>query len=383
MILPPILQNPLVIGSLGLSAGSVLGYFRDFPKTIGAAFERFFTCSIQVSNMDCEDTFGLVREWVSTLEYARKTRNLTGVLKNNEWILTPAPGNHFFWFEGHPVWLKRDRANAASDIKTQMLKFQETITLRVMTRNKGVVDRLCRQVEKFGRTMAIPEGSMKIYTVYYSSWNNAALRMARPIESVILPTGEMDRIQSDLERFWAGKEWYREMGIPYRRGWLFQGVPGSGKTSLVAALAGHYRRNIFILNLSTEGMDDGRLLSLVGAVTEGSIILLEDIDTAFHQRDTNDAKGITFSGLLNALDGVASPDGTVVIMTTNHPEKLDPALIRPGRIDQVMDFNAATNEQLSRLHKRFIKDGNSGRFVADMKGMTVAEAQEHLLRAIT
>ncbi len=114
-------------------------------------------------------------------------------------------------------------------------------------------------------------------------------------------------------------------------------------------------------------------------VKNGNIVLFEDIDAAFNKRKGNDAKGITLSGLLNALDGVASPEGTAVIMTTNHPEKLDHALIRPGRIDQVMDFGAATDDQLERLYKRFTNDQNPEEFVRLFQGKTIAEAQVYLL----
>lgn len=379
MNIPAFLQNPLVIGSLGLSAGSVIGYFRSAPKAAGNLFQRFFTCSIQVSNMDDEETFHVTRKWMSSLDYAKRTRNLTGLLADGNWVLTPAPGNHFFWFEGRPVWLHRERGNVQSDLKNMALKFPETITIRAMTRNKDVIERLCEKIKSFSQSLGTPEGHMKIYTVYYSSWEGR-VRMGRPLESVVLPEGEMERVKSDLEKFWNSEEWYHKMGIPYRRGWLFQGVPGSGKTSLVSALAGHYKKNVYILNLSDPDLSDTKMLSLLSCVKNGSIILLEDIDAAFNRREQKDAQGITFSGLLNALDGVASPDGTVVIMTTNHPEKLDPALVRPGRIDQVMDFGAATDEQLSRLYKRFTGGSHPEGFVQYMKGKTVAQAQEYLLR---
>lgn len=191
----------------------------------------------------------------------------------------------------------------------------------------------------------------------------------------------MERITSDLESFWANEEWYREMGVPYRRGWLLQGTPGSGKTSLVAALAGHYKRDVYILNLSDPDLSDTKLLSLVGSIKKGALMLLEDIDAADAQRESKEAKGITFSGLLNALDGVASPDGVVTFMTTNHPEKLDPALIRPGRIDKTMNFSTATEDQLKRLHERFSSPDEQGWFVDAFRDKTISEAQAHLLGA--
>lgn len=379
MILPAFLQNPLVIGSLGLSAGSVIGYARNIPKTISGIFKRHFTCSIQVSNMDDEDTFQLLRRWLSCQEYAKRSKNLTAVY-SNEWMLTPAPGNHIFWFEGHPVWLNRDRGNANADLKTQAFKFPETLTIRVMTRNLGVIHRLCEQISEFARSLKVPDGHMRVYCTEYNSWYLRGTRFSRPLESVVLPEGQMERITSDLEQFWSNEAWYRKTGIPHRRGWLLQGIPGTGKTSLVSALAGHYKRDVYILSLSEPDSSDTRLIKLVSDVRNGSILLLEDIDAAFKQREDKKSIGITFSGLLNALDGVASPDGIVTIMTTNHPEKLDPALIRPGRVDQIMEFSAATDEQLTRLYKKFTSGDNPEGFIESFRGKTVAQAQEYLLK---
>jgi len=89
------------------------------------------------------------------------------------------------------------------------------------------------------------------------------------------------------------------------------------------------------LNLSSIDSDD-HFAFRMGDAPDRSLILLEDVDAAFVQRDSVQSKksgGLTFSGFLNALDGVRSKDGTIVIMTTNHRERLDPALIRPGRCD--------------------------------------------------
>ena len=159
-----------------------------------------------------------------------------------------------------------------------------------------------------------------------------------------------------------------ERGIPYRRGYLLHGPPGSGKSSLIQALAGSIHHNICLLNLSERGLTDDRLYHLLSLVPPRSIILLEDIDAAFRRRPTNserdeklmkqDAGGhypvnITFSGLLNALDGVAASEERLIFMTTNHLEILDPALIRPGRVDLKMFIDNATPNQAQQMFERF------------------------------
>lgn len=88
-----------------------------------------------------------------------------------------------------------------------------------------------------------------------------------------------------------------------------------------------------------------------------SIILLEDVDAMFEGRkNSDDANRITYSGFLNSIDGVRSQEGRIIIMTTNHREKLDPALLRPGRVDFIVKLDYATKFQVKSLFERFFGD---------------------------
>jgi len=170
----------------------------------------------------------------------------------------------------------------------------------------------------------------------------------------------------DMRAFFACEEWYAERGVPYRRGYLFHGPPGCGKTTFVTAAAGQLECPIYILNLAEPALSDLGLLKLVTDAPPRSILLMEDVDAAFHgvlgkngksesqsQREGLHMGQLTFSGLLNALDGVAGQEGKIVVMTTNHPENLDGALVRPGRVDFRAEFHHATRPAIERIFCNF------------------------------
>jgi chaperone BCS1 len=140
-------------------------------------------------------------------------------------------------------------------------------------------------------------------------------------------------------------------------------VPGTGKSSLIAALASHFNFDIAIMSFTPKMTDVGFLRAMRSWNRKASrrddeddknkeervtILVIEDMDCIFKERKTNDENRnmVTFSGILNGLDGITTGDKQIVIMTTNHIEHLDPALIRPGRVDHIMTFDYTTKEQI-------------------------------------
>jgi mitochondrial chaperone BCS1 len=189
-------------------------------------------------------------------------------------------------------------------------------------------------------------------------------------------------------------QWYADRGIPFRRGYLLHGVPGSGKSSLIHALAGEIGLDIYTLSLSSSWISDATLTALMGRVPARCIVLLEDLDAAFTRSTQRDGKDtgtpaeneqerdnqqqqqqqssssnsrssrrnrdfiadmntLSLSGLLNALDGVAASEGRLLFATTNHLERLDPALSRPGRMDVWIEFKNASKWQAEALFRNF------------------------------
>ena len=139
------------------------------------------------------------------------------------------------------------------------------------------------------------------------------------MDSVVLPSRQKQAIVEDLDSFLSKDtfHFYTNHGIPYKRSYLFFGVPGAGKTSLLTAIAGKYRRNLCIMQPTHPKMTDDSLSEAIKEAPSRSIIVLEDVDALFEGRESKNSKtNVSFSGLLNALDGIGNPDGQIFVLTT-------------------------------------------------------------------
>lgn len=188
-------------------------------------------------------------------------------------------------------------------------------------------------------------------------WMMRSLIRARSMDSVVLPVDHKERLLADLREFLGPdtKQWYRDHGIPHKRGYLFHGVPGSGKTSLIQAIAGHFEYNVCYIHLTHPHLTDDSLRAAVNQAPKRSLLVIEDVDAIFGRDREKLLKDspLTFSGLLNSLDGVGKAEGQIFILTTNHRERLNPALIRNGRADVHVEFTHASDEQISGMFTRF------------------------------
>jgi len=187
----------------------------------------------------------------------------------------------------------------------------------------------------------------------YGDWSRRDDLPQRPPESVVLAAGQMERLQADMGGFLRAEGDYVRRGIPYHRGYLLYGPPGTGKTSVVRALAAHFNMDLWYAALGDLGKD-ASLISLINQVGPRSILLLEDIDIFHAARDRDDKKdGLSMAGLLNALDGVATPHGLITVLTTNDVAVIDKALLRPGRVDLQEYIGLPDSDQIARLFQHW------------------------------
>lgn len=273
-----------------------------------------------------------------------------------EFTLIPGPGKHIIRYRNTFLMVNRLRETRSMNLNTGIP--WETITLTTLYSQRQIFEDLFSEAHKLAQQFS--EGKTIVYQARAISWEKfGEPRRKRPLESVILDKGVKERIISDVKGFLGSAKWYYDRGIPYRRGYLLHGPPGSGKSSFIRALAGELDYNIAMLNLSERGLTDDRLNHLLTIIPRRTLVLLEDADAAFGNRRTQtDEDGyrganVTFSGLLNALDGVASAEERIVFLTTNHVDRLDSALVRPGRVDMAVRLGEATRWQLARMWDRF------------------------------
>lgn len=224
--------------------------------------------------------------------------------------------------------------------------------------------------------------SVHIFDEYWDILNK---RNRRKINTIHLD-GEEQKMLEYIRAFLKPetKKFYENIGIPYKLNILFEGLPGTGKTSLIYTIASELKRDIAILNFNKD-VDDNVFMRALRRLPKNAIFVLEDIDVLFKERKENDnfKSMISFSGLLNSLDGMAFKDNLVTIMTTNYECNLDVALKRPGRIDKSLNFGFAKEGQVECMYNKFFPDikDNFKNFYKQIKGLnfTTAMIQQYFI----
>jgi chaperone BCS1 len=186
----------------------------------------------------------------------------------------------------------------------------------------------------------------------YSEWITYSHIPIRRLDTIYMNEKLKTKILDDLLTFLNSEDEYDAFGIPYKKTYLLTGVPGSGKTSLIKALCNEIHYNLAILSMSRD-MDNATIQGSFRSIDPKTVLLLEDIDCLFEKRVSIEPT-FTFSNLLNLLDGVLFKHGLIVFITTNHPEKLDPALLRQGRTDMIIQFTYPTRSEIEKMFRDMI-----------------------------
>lgn len=391
-------------------------------KHTSELFSEYFMSYIRIDSDD--DIYDHVMEWIRIQDVSKNSRKLmakTG--QETAWDLfdadvgvpeldpkklvnfrswdakapprfQPSFGTHRFFHKGTFFQLKRENIQVLRDGGSSV-RNEENITLTCVGRSTQPIKNLIdvahgHHLNNEKSSTVVRRPAPKELRGRRGVWTKVATRPSRPMDTVVLDHEQKDRVLVDINEYLhpSTSRWYANRGIPYRRGYLFHGPPGTGKSSLAWAIAGVFGLEIYCISLVDPTLTEEDLGMMFTSLPRRCVVLLEDIDSAglskrqedeqvgklepeneapsqigaeitrairSVQRDGRNSKenqGISLSGLLNAIDGVASHEGRVLIMTTNFPQHLDEALIRPGRVDMKVQFTNATRSQITEIFTR-------------------------------
>lgn len=386
--------NPWMVALLLPVVSAVIYALRSTPIRIWRFIKRHTTTTLQFNNAGYsgnESQFNGFMLWYMESPWAKFSRSIY-LGGRDRWsgcgvdgpVIGPGLGKHFFFWRGRLFWFEKSGLESSGSERQK-----EAIELHTFGRKHQPILELIDQFK-----WEEPENSIGIYNLTKNGWERMANIVRRPLSSVCIDPEIKDHLVGKIDRFVNEKEWFASKGLPHKLTVLLYGIPGSGKTSLVQAIASHYKRNIMVMDLSV--LTNSGLQMAIAALPKGSLLLLEDIDASTAAVNTrsvaptqvkssveelkpssgemtpvargessdNDTKygtpiqgfglnrdddsgwGLTLSGLLNALQGVIALDDVMVMMSTNHPEKLDPALIRSSRVDCRYEIGAMKSAQI-------------------------------------
>jgi len=233
-----------------------------------------------------------------------------------------------------------------------------------------VLDSYLPYVITSSETIKKQEKVVKLYTCTcrgrddegYGEWSSITLEHPTTFEKLIMDPEQKRMLKDDLERFVNKKELYKKVGREWKRSYLLYGPPGSGKSSLIAAMANYLKFDIYDLDLSSI-CSDSALRRILASTSNRSIVVIEDIDCSAELEDReeednskNSSSKFTQLSLLNVINGLWSSfgDERVIVFTTNHKKKLDPALLRPGRINVHVHMSYLTMDGFKQLVSNYL-----------------------------
>lgn len=237
---------------------------------------------------------------------------------------------------------------------SHMVKCHEILKI-YSDENKEILEEFIKKAYHYNRPRA---NNMINVTIFKNFWTKLNKLPIRDIDTVYIESNEKDKLLNDIIEFIDEEDTYNHYGIPYKRTYLFEGLPGSGKTSLIFAIASKLKMDISIFNFGPD-VDDAIFMKAISSLPANSILLLEDVDALFVERESKVKSCISFSGILNTLDGVSRRHKLITFITTNYVDKLDSALLRPGRIDYIVNFTYACKEQIEMMFKQFRPNDSS------------------------
>lgn len=390
-----LLGNPVFAGVGGAAIVSGLMYqLRALPERVYHAIKKAVVVELEIDNS--QGVYDDVLELLAKLDSAKRVRRLKLVQsydkEEDRWLWTPTIGRGLHLLRDGRKWMLVNRS--IDDQSKSELRPRERLEIMLLGRGQSEI----RDLVLRSRVREAGKDTLQVYLWAGGCYNLADEKPRRALDTVFIPPAQRARLLSDMAAFMAGKSEYRRRGTPWRRGYLLEGPPGTGKSSLIFALACEFGLPIYIINLNTVNGDTGLQVAFSNVPPRG-IAVIEDIDAleVTHQRQPRKpassapaAPGalepsmvVTLSGLLNAIDGVAARDGRILFITSNHANVLDAALLRPGRVDHRETIGLMAEPEARAMAQLFLAEFSEEWFAAQIVPnlpMAPAALQQILLR---
>lgn len=349
--------NQMVAGAMTLAASGMVGFlFTKMPSKIFDLIKKQVVTELVLNNTDWNknQTFLKLSEFLHKLTTESGSRTL---ILDSGWVdgkdiigLSIGYGKHFFFYRGKFMWLNRIKLDSSGSER-----MKEELTISVLGRSHDIFKELVKD-----NTPESDDNLLVVSTFSTDQWKVKTKIPKRGLSSLALDAEVREIFTKELSYFINNKSTYEKLGLPYKLTMVLHGEPGSGKTSIIRGLASDYNMNICTLSLS--GMTDTSFSDALATVPKGSIIVIEDFDSSaavlkrgnlskvgkgipsnYSEEDAARFSMLTLSGILNTLDGVASLEGNVIVMTTNCLNKIDPAILRSGRVDRIIELPAISS----------------------------------------
>ncbi|KAL5080171.1 hypothetical protein RYX36_008592 [Vicia faba] len=404
------------IGELWSQLGSILAsimfvyamYEQFFPLhlrrnflTYTTKFSTLFYPYIQITfhelsgeKLKHNETYKIIQTYLSSNSTKGATKLKAEVIKDSQTPLVLSMDDNqeiVDEFNGIKVWWSANHTTSKSQSFSYYPVSDEKrfLTLTFHKRNRDVITTsYIQHVLEEGKAITTKNRQLKLHTnnpsddwwgSRISKWSHTIFEHPARFETLAMEPEKKEEIINDLVKFKRGKEYYAKIGKAWKRGYLLFGPPGTGKSTMISAIANFMNYDVYDLELTTI-KDNNELKRLLIDTSSKSIIVIEDIDCSLDltgqrkektEKDENDEKmdpikkaekeeekksKVTLSGLLNFIDGIWSACGAerIIIFTTNFVDKLDPALIRRGRMDKHIEMSYCGYQAFKVLARNYL-----------------------------
>lgn len=383
-------------GLIAAPASAAVYWLRSVPVKIYKFAKKWLTLDIR-ANSDMPSYEEMLRFITSEVVSDRFTRNYNYQSESKyNWeedqrvitgrALDIGYGTHIGFFRGRLVIVSR---HIDDDSKSE--KFKEFTHVTIVARKKDIIERFKTAIDEFSGRARDGQEKVRLKVNSGTYWSDGGKLPMRRMNTIFSANNAGNTIVEHIHAFDDKRDWNHAKGLPHHTGILLYGPPGTGKSSLIHAAASETKRTLFYLSLASIEKDS-ELTELLGGNTDWSkaLLVIEDFDAAGLNlnRDDDDEdeddgdsemevvgekdgvavckpvrkakkgkkEAVSLSTILNVLDGLLSPDGLVVIATTNHPDRLDEALLRPGRFDLSLELGLVGKPEFEKMADLFELD---------------------------